>query len=249
MLLKFFSRKIIYSILGCVFSVFIFANCFSHWEGDDATIIINFDGVSGNRATARDSEIFSNLYHIVTLTGPSKMEPVIIPLGASETKISVVQGRWDITVEAYSGNELFANGSAKDVVIKAGQNRVEIDMDCIDNPTEPTVDTGTVEIKIIFNEKDGIIELKDEPDNAIKEITISTNSKNYPEQFTVTLNWQDVNGIRWYIWGSQINGNEDESITIKAKDYNPGTYQLMVMVFKDGIPYSTVIDFIVAEGE
>jgi hypothetical protein len=250
MLLKFFLRKIIYSILGCVFSVFIFANCFSTWEGDDATIIINFGGVSGNRAAFESPEQDIDLIYKVILTGgPLKMEPVIVPKDEDKIKISVVPGRWDILVEALSGDGLlFASSEKKSIVIKAGQNRVVIDM--IKTSQEP--EEGVVKIEIIFNEKDGSIYLlKNDVEVPITdEIRISPSGKYFPDNFTITVNWtgdSEQISYNWYIFGFSIA--EGEKITIKAEDYNLGTYQLMVMILKDDKYYSAEITFTVLEGD
>jgi len=102
------------------------------------------------------------------------------------------------------------------------------------NPT-----TGTAKITIIH--------WKDEADgtNGVDGTIVKDDKAG---GFTATVNWDGVDEnstILWYLWGIPIAGNENGSITISAEDYNPGTYQLMVMVYKDDIPYSAEISFTV----
>jgi len=227
---KFLSRKIIYTILECVFTVFILAGCFSTWEGDDATIIISLGGTSGNRAAFENPEQDPALTYKVTLECPSETLTRTIEPGAKEIRISVVPGRWAVLVEAFlEGNIPYAIGGLENVNIKAGQNSVSIDMEYI----------YSAYIDIIIDE--AIIVSSNS-----NTITISGNGS-----FTANVNCPGINpndeiNCNWYIWGSPIRGYENKSsITIYAKDYNPGTYLLMVVVLIDDKPYSAEITFTV----
>jgi len=249
MLFKFFSRKIIYIILGCVFTIFILASCFSPWAGDDATIVISLGGVSGNRAADFENPRQGNvvLTYKVTLTnGPSTMEPVIVSPGKNEIKITVVPGHWDIAIAAYlKEGVLYARGGKEGVDVKAGQNHVVIKM----IKESQTHKEGTVKIEIILSGKDGNIIINN--DEGKNRVTISTNPQsNLSSNFTAKVNWSgnsDEIIYTWYLWGFPIKEGKD--ITIEAKDYNPGKYQLMVMVLKDDKYYSAEIYFTVSEGE
>jgi len=233
MLFKFFSGKIIYTVLGCIFTIFILASCFSPWTGDDATIIINLGGTSGNRGIFENPvQDDLNLTYKVTLTGPSEVPTQTIEPGARETKISVVPGRWDIFIEAYSnGYVLYAKGGRENISIRAGQNRVSIDMEYV----------HSVYVDIIIDEN---INLSN--DNNTNTIIITGDGN-----FTATVNCPGINlydeiNYNWYIWGSPIRSYENKpSITIYAKDYNQGTYQLMVVVLINDKPYSAETCFTV----
>jgi len=292
MLFKFFSRKIIYTILGCIFTVFILASCFSPLEGDDATIVISLSGASGNRAAAfEDPQQEPELTYKVTLTGgPSRVEPVIVPPGKNEIKISVAAGRWKITIDALSEGKPYAQGE-KSVDIKAGSNSVEIGMtyyytvtfilDSDGNSIVKYILSGqsASEIDNFFNDtsfdnwyEDGTDDVWDFNNPITKNITLYPKWKKMinivfwenekgtlisgtisiwgEQKLTVDVNWEDITPSEtcWYIWGNFINESKGKNqITISAKDYNPGTYQLMVIVYKNGKPYSAEISFTVGE--
>jgi len=241
MLFKFFSRKIIYSVIGCVFSVSVLAGCFSPWSGDDATIIISLGGASDNRtAVFENPPQASNLtYKVILTNGPSIMEPVIVPPGKNEIKISVAPGRWDITIAAYLEDEkkLYAKGIRKGVDIKAGQNSVSINMEYI----------YYADVDIIIDKEVKIILTN--PDNLnTDDIKISENGG--ITGFTAAVKIQGVIpqeiNCNWHIWGSPIPIYENKSsIIINAKDYNSGKYQLMVVVLINDNPYSDEIYFTV----
>ena len=87
--------------------VFIFAACFSHWNGDEGTISISFgSGQSGARFL--DSEIISDLKHTILLTnGPGKEQIRENITGNQTVDFSLMPGRWDVFVQAYHENRLF----------------------------------------------------------------------------------------------------------------------------------------------
>jgi uncharacterized repeat protein (TIGR02543 family) len=71
------------------------------------------------------------------------------------------------------------------------------------------------------------------------------------QQFSVTVDDPNVLVFEWSIAGYPVAGSIDEngkalsSITIRAADYNAGEYLLVLVVWKDGKPYSAAIKFIV----
>jgi hypothetical protein len=246
MIFRPFSGRTIFTVISCVFTVFILANCFSPWAGDDAIIVISLGGTTGNRGAARKVELPENLYHIVTLKGPSEVQPVRIAQGKKETKITVVPGQWDITIIAYQNslNQPYAKGVKEGVDIKVGKNNVKIDMNIYN------VRVNIVNEEIILNCSGAI---------SVNNNSVYIIPENYYLKFEAVIwseslvdTWSnidiDYNKItyKWYIWGSHIPIYENNrSITIYEKDYNPGKYQLMVVVLIDGKPYSREIYFIV----
>jgi len=98
---------------------------------------------------------------------------------------------------------------------------------------KPRQGNAVITINLWLNEKDGTFKLNDE---AVKEITILKTE-------TLQLIWDgidDYDSIVWYFRGSVIDGDYPYTI-ISPQEYNPGTYQLMVVVYKAGKPYSAEI--------
>ena len=75
----------------------------------------------------------------------------------------------------------------------------------------------------------------------------------YNEYFTVEIGNADSFDkeggnpkIQWYLWGGQISGDKvNGKLTINAVDYAVGTYQLLVILYKNNVPYSAEITFTV----
>ena len=91
----------------------------------------------------------------------------------------------------------------------------------------------TITISPWVNEEDGTIQLT--TDQGETPITISGTR-------TFKVNWKDIDDISrtlWYLGGSKIGTGPE--ITISAKNYNPGNYQLMIVVYKGSKPYSAEI--------
>jgi hypothetical protein len=134
-----------------------------------------------------------------------------------------------------------------DIIPPAGTNLYEVtftpintNYNTVTQTISITVNNAVITIHFWVNEQDGTIQHDGE--DVISPITISENQ-------TLTLAWQGIDETpdkipRWYVGGSEIGAGA--SITISAKNYNAGTYQLMVMVYKNGKPYSAAISFIVA---
>ena len=102
----------------------------------------------------------------------------------------------------------------------------------------PQQGDAAIVIRLWVN-KDGTIILSANPSVSADGITISKDG-----EFTVRVDWDGIvnDNISWYIGGSFIHKSDE--ITIDAKNYNKGgTYQLMVVVYKGGVPYSTAISF------
>jgi membrane carboxypeptidase/penicillin-binding protein PbpC len=217
---KIMKRKIEKLSILIVFSSLAFTGCFSPWKGDETALTLLL-GNTGCRAAANDEAVLQ-----IELTGPTGRQSHTVE-GNKPFSVTVMPGYWEITVKAFLDGALYAEGSGG-ADIKAGKNTtVEIQMIPV-----------TVGISINFN-KDGT------PDVSADNFTISRSEQ---EQFTVTVNGEFID-IRWLIWGYPVSGSEGrKKITIKAEDYNPGAYQLVVSVIdENGVPYSAEIAFTVTE--
>jgi uncharacterized repeat protein (TIGR02543 family) len=70
------------------------------------------------------------------------------------------------------------------------------------------------------------------------DVTISKTSNGHADRVTATLA-EGYADARWQLDGAALPGNQDGSVTMDAADYANGTYILGVIVYKDGVPYST----------
>jgi len=250
----------------------VFSACFSPWQDDKGMFSVSIGGGnsrkiadSGDDVLERNPDIsVKDLLHIVTITSPDHNKPQEKRFtGAGAVSFTVAPGFWHIDVKAYEISDVDYSNIENIVIndkepplvaigfgefdVKAGKNNTvpitmsqPVELPPGPEPSDPT--TGTAVITIIWENDDGKIELV--PEGNVNGITISGE-----EKFTVKVNWPAIQfeeiSCNWYLWGIPIAGNADGSITISAEDYNPGTYQLMVMVYKDNIPYSAEISFTV----
>ncbi|MCL2068157.1 MAG: InlB B-repeat-containing protein [Treponema sp.] len=105
------------------------------------------------------------------------------------------------------------------------------------------VEDSNTFIKIIFLEDMGAGVLEPSVDN----FTIDKGSSTYDKTKTITIEG-DYDYIQWFMWGqpmSQFNG--ESAITIDAKDYAEGRYQLTIVVWIGPTPYSAEITFTVTD--
>ncbi len=112
-----FGKK--YTIPAVLVIVLALSSCFSPWQGgDDAVITLNLG--NGNGRAAVSDAILNNLNYTVILTGPTGAR-TLYRTGAGIITATVTSGNWEINVEAYIDDVLFAIGSGS-VNVKAGQN-------------------------------------------------------------------------------------------------------------------------------
>jgi len=115
---------------------------------DMAAITINF-GASAN-ARAADyppgEEILSQLEFRVTMTGPTGTQDRTFSKGETKAVFLVVPGSWDIMLEAYLDDALYATGSVEGFIAKAGNNTVTITMSRydVDIPAKTLVSISAV---------------------------------------------------------------------------------------------------------
>jgi hypothetical protein len=175
----------------------------------------------GTGPDSRAAAVPDDLAHIIELRGPTGRQSHTVK--GDKLSVTVMPGYWEISVKAFLDGKLYAEGSGG-ADIKAGRNnQVEIKMN---------VAVGGAGIIINFLEDYNFTISRSDPGK-------------YPQQFTAEVP-DGFKDIQWFIWGSPISG--ENTITIKAEDYNPGTYQLTVMVIdENGVPYSAGITFEVVD--
>ena len=131
-----------------IIGVLLLVGC-SNGSTDSATISISFGKASlpGKAAVGIDQ-----LKHVITFSGSTGTQTHTIS-GAGTMKVTVVAGHWDISVEAYYGEELYAVG-ATGTDVKAGKTSdVSIQMTVVwsDSAGIPSSTNGAVSITIGFD--------------------------------------------------------------------------------------------------
>jgi formylglycine-generating enzyme required for sulfatase activity len=97
----------------------------------------------------------------------------------------------------------------------------------------------TLNIIVWVNEDGNILASND-------DVTISKSDSGNNKSFVAEVTGA-YSGVQWHLNGDPIFGGRGtaRSITINAKDYTNGSYYLGVSVYRDSVPYSTVIHFTV----
>jgi len=133
-------------VLLILAAAFLLAGCFSPWDGDTATITINLGTGAGTSARASDyysvhDELFPELEHRITLKGSTEIQVRTLSSGETSAFFSVAPGLYEITVEAWWGENMpYAKGSGI-VDAKAGElNTLIIEMIRYDTIGTPDLD-------------------------------------------------------------------------------------------------------------
>jgi len=98
-----------------IFASLAFYGCFSPYKGDEAALTLLFGNNSGGRALISDEVV-----HNIELDGPSGRRFLPQVKGA-RFSVTVIPGYWKISIKAYLGDRLYAEG-ADGAEVKAGQN-------------------------------------------------------------------------------------------------------------------------------
>jgi len=213
-------------IIGLIALIFfVLASCSDGYAGGDtATIKINLGqgSVPGKAVASTDQ-----LKHVLTFSGPTGTKTVTV-LGGGTASVTVVAGLWQITVQAYLGEELYAIGDAT-VEVKAGKNTdVSIQMTVVWNGGGEGV--GVVR----GNRGDGIV-----------SIAIGFEGGTDP-----ALGFNDALGsytgleLSYELELIDSSGNQEDvpvdAVTGKAsKQVSPGNYNITVKAKLNGWDYAT----------
>jgi len=118
------NKTTLFLILICIGLPLVFSGCFSPWasETEKGTFSIVIGGGGGRNVLSWDEDTdISKLDHTITLTNGSA-EIIREGVKTGQTvQFTVDPGKWDITIKAYLGTELKAEGFAS-VNIKTGSN-------------------------------------------------------------------------------------------------------------------------------
>ena len=128
-----FSKGIKSPILFFIIIFIIFSGCFSSWQGNEGTLIINLGGTNARAALWPPQEygIINNLEYKISLSNNGNILNFEAN-GGDKIKVSVPIGRWNIKVNAYYKGKHFAKGEVTEN-INAGNNMVIIKMNELDS--------------------------------------------------------------------------------------------------------------------
>ena len=216
------------------------------WTNGAITPTVSNSGYSVT-FTPADTDNYNTVSDTVSIT-VNKAEPVIT---AWPTAADIIYGA-KLSASVLSGGEstpagtfTWTNGAITPTVANSGYSVTFTPDDTVNYNAAVKPDVAitvarntTITITLWLNEQDGKIQYDGMPETG--PIIISQTQ-------TLYLDWKYIDETppekipRWYIGGSPIGTGS--SIEISAKNYNSGTYQLMVMVYKNGNPYSAEISF------
>ena len=112
-------------------TVFALSGCFSHWKGDETRIILFLSG--GSPALSRsadyppDDNILNQLEHTVKLTN-GMQEITLNAKGGAYIDAVVPAGLWNIWVDTYLENIIYASGFAEADIQPGKENIVRVTM-------------------------------------------------------------------------------------------------------------------------
>jgi len=186
-----------------------FSACFNGQQGDEASIILNLGGSTGNRAAwlhEEDPGILDKIVYKVVIDGPDQIK--IDSTGETKIKTTVTPGIYTITVEAFYLNKPYAKDSVENIIIKAGPNTVPIILKpCNEIPDVPDMDPAKT-----YLIAEGI---KMEFYSLLATLTAARNEPGLKE-FTVSIGDGD------YSLNNDTGGSifEDEIVTIEKHGSN-----------------------------
>jgi len=109
---------------------FLLAACFSEWQPKEAVITLKLGGSAIGRAAEYYVEpnegTLNELIYEIWLSGPSGEQTLTSKQGDRTVQVTVVPGLYDIALEAHYGEILYATGSVKGFVVKAGQRNTAV---------------------------------------------------------------------------------------------------------------------------
>jgi hypothetical protein len=125
-----------------------FSGCFNDQQGNEASIILNLGGSTGNRAAwlhDEYSDILQEIVYKVVIDGPDHIE--IESTGKTTIKTNVTSGIYSIKVEAWYSNAQYAKDSVENFTIKSGSNIVPIRLKPYMNPDKTYLIAGRIRME------------------------------------------------------------------------------------------------------
>ena len=230
-----------------IFSL-LFSGCFSSWQEDTGTIILNL-GNNGRKSgdfPPEDTDL-NNIKYEVTFTGAND-EFTLNSNGSQTVKKTVTSGEWKITVKAYtySGSvasspveEIYAFGR-ETVIVKPGQynpvtvkmsNKGVVELNFVklisNNDTELPVENASFELELEFNYKPIEKQFNGKGPHFIELVK----GQNYSIKITeVSANYFPSESAR--VSGLYINGSGDIKSNGYSFNINPGDHKVLSVTIK-----------------
>ena len=208
-----------FSLLFAIYSLLL---CTCSSGGESAVISINLGSGSIPAKVARDVSI-SELKHIITFSGPTGTQIVTIT-GGGTAKATVMPGHWNISVEAYLGDELYAIGSASTEVRAGKTSNVTVQMTVVWGNDGSPSQVGTVSPGITVSVS---------PDPAYVKPGGSL-------QFTADIDGTVTTDVTWSVSGTKVSGTSatdiDTSGLLSVDPMEPLTTVLTVKAVSNAYP-------------
>jgi len=111
-------------ILVLIISITLFS-CFSQWQGEEGTIIINLGAQNGRSNWPPDTYFLQNLIHKITLTGNGLT--IVIEAKTDEVvRRNVSAGFWNVKVDAYFVGAATSGPDGEGIYYATGSSIVEV---------------------------------------------------------------------------------------------------------------------------
>jgi len=110
------------SLLITVFIVISLSGCFSEWQGDLAKVVISFGGAERVTYNPNDHATHQQLKHKIVFTNTAETLNFNSE-GNTTFEAYLTPGNWNVKIDSWLGNEIYATGT-KDVILILGQDNI-----------------------------------------------------------------------------------------------------------------------------
>jgi hypothetical protein len=201
-------------------------------EPSDGTVTILLGEGSGGARAALPDSVIDTLRYKVEFRGPK--DQVInrdVEPGAGAVRLSLALGEWIINARAYTPENYEAGAGSITVTVTPGEGAIIIPMKAYDT-----------------TKAFGIAVPADITINGVPPTgSITLHRSGSPETLSIILTDADAyTSIAWYLDGV-LQTEAGAAFSRSAGDLQVRQHTLMVMVVKDGLPYSATITFDVVQ--
>jgi len=123
-------KKFIFGTIA-VFCMLVFAACFSHWEGDEGTLVFNFRSASaGSRGVFVEGDEYLDFRHVVYLRNANGRLIEAGEFTGDKGTISAPIGNYTVIIKGYHETEgLHSYGISERTVKISGGRRTDVELD------------------------------------------------------------------------------------------------------------------------
>jgi len=207
----------IYLILAIIFAP-VFTACLNGHHGNEASIILNLGGNSGNRTVwphENDRGILDKIVYKIVIDGQEYRE--LESTGGKIIKTTVTPGIYAIKVEAFYSERPYAKYSGENIKIKAGQNTVQVILENVWDEGTGDYENPDKNIYLIVGEER-------KPFSTLAAALLFGKDNEDLIEFTVSI----YDG--WHYIYSDLGGKIDNNKTVTIENRGNGTANIFLGV-------------------